>query len=82
MIPAALDSMFEAGDPLEDQAAASVADVAESLMAQYECHVPLSVVSSVVLDAHRELDHQVPGDALPEMLHRLADQRLAELAAS
>ena len=60
----------------------SVADVAESLMAEYEARVPLAVVSSVVIDAHRELDHQIPGGAMPEMLHRLAALRLSELAAS
>lgn len=60
----------------------AVADVAESLMAEYENRVPLTIVSSVVIDAHRELDHQIPGGAMPEMLHRLAGQRLSELAAT
>lgn len=71
---------LESADSRADSS--SVADVAELLMAEYESRVPLTVVSSVVLDAHRELDQQVPGEAMPEMLHRLAYHRLSELATS
>lgn len=55
----------------------SVADVAERLMACYEDSIPLATVSAVVLEARDELTGQVPDPALPELLHRLAEQRLA-----
>lgn len=58
----------------------SVADVAEQLMASYEDSVSAATVSAVVLQAQAELDGQVPRAAMPELLHRLADQRLAERA--
>lgn len=60
----------------------SVADVAERLMASYENSMSEATVSAVVLEARNELEGQVPGSAMPELLHRLADQRLAERAAA
>ena len=49
-------------------------------MAQYEPDLPLQQVSAVVIGAHRELDRQVPAAALPELLHRLAHERLERLS--
>jgi hypothetical protein len=60
----------------------SVADVAERLMASYEDGMSAATVSAIVLEARNELEGQVPRGALPELLHRLADQRLAERAAA
>ena len=57
-----------------------LADITESLMAQYEPDLPLQQVSAVVIGAHRELDRQVPTAALPELLHRLARARLDQLS--
>lgn len=58
----------------------SIADITERLLSAYEGIVPLSTVSAVVNGARTELSGQVPHDALPELLHRLADARLSQLA--
>jgi hypothetical protein len=62
--------------------AESVADVAEDLMSAYDGAVSCATISAVVLDARSELRGQIPEGALPELLHRLADQRLCQLATS
>lgn len=60
----------------------SVADVTERLMVTYENEVPLELVSAVVLEARSNLSGQVPQGALPELLYRLAGQRLSHLAGA
>lgn len=60
----------------------TVADVAERLMASYQDSLPCSAVSSVVLTARDQLLGQVPGAAFPELLYRLADYRLAQIATA
>ena len=51
-------------------------------MAAYADSVPLATVSAIVLDANEELAGQVPDGAIPELLHRLAVERLSELVAA
>ncbi|HEY0637641.1 MAG TPA: hypothetical protein VGD67_08340 [Pseudonocardiaceae bacterium] len=65
--------------PLDDRC---VADVSERLMIEYEADLPLGTVTSVVLDAHRDLAGQIPPTALAEMLERLARYRLDRLLAA
>ena len=52
-----------------------VIDVSERLMAEFEDRLPLELISRVVRDCRRDLDC-TPAGALPEMLERLARQRL------
>lgn len=59
-------------------AAHCATDIAEVLMAEFEPALPLSVITSVVLRAGSDLDGQVIEAAFPEMLHRLARQRLTQ----
>jgi len=54
----------------------AIADITERLMNDHADTVPLATVSSVVLEAWRELSGQVPAAAIPELLYRLAEQRL------
>lgn len=59
--------------------ASSVADVAESLMDQFARSISPATVSGIVLAAQRDLVGQVPVGALPELIHRLAEERLSHL---
>ena len=59
----------------------SVADIAEELMVAYAHSVPLATVSAIVRDANKDLAGQVPDGAIPELLHRLAVERLSELVS-
>jgi len=67
--------------PPTGRSAASIADVAERLMGEYELSVSPAMVSDVVLRAHRDLAGQVPGESLAEMLYRLARERLDGVVA-
>ena len=58
--------------------AESVADVAEDLMTAFEGSLSCATISTIVLDARTELRGQVPETAIPELLHRLANQRLRQ----
>jgi len=62
---------------LDHLTAESLADVTEVLMGEYREYLSLAAVSDVVLAAHRDLHGQVPDDAHPELLYRLARQRLS-----
>ena len=59
----------------------SLADITERLFTRFEGAVPLPTIARVVRRCRRELDIAAPG-ALPELLERLAHQRLQTLAAS
>lgn len=59
----------------------SLADITERLFARFEGAVPLPTIVRVVRRCRRELDIAGPG-SLPELLERLARQRLQSLAAS
>lgn len=65
--------------PCHDTTANCLADVTESLMPEFQDELPLSVISDVVLGAHRDLTGQVLDQAFPEMLERLSRFRLVEL---
>jgi len=54
-----------------------VADVAERLMAEFEDRLSLGLISGVVVSAWHELSG-VPETALPELVERLARQRLLD----
>lgn len=54
----------------------SVDGVAQRLMSEFDGILPKRQVASTVLQAVADLDGQVPPDALPQMLHQLAHQRL------
>ena len=56
------------------------ADVAERLTSDYGGAVSTATVRTVVAEAHRDLAGQVPRGALPELLHRLAGERLARIS--
>jgi hypothetical protein len=56
-----------------------LADVAEDLMLEFQQALPLSVITSVVMRARRDLDGQVIDGAFPEMLLRLSRVRLTQL---
>jgi len=58
-----------------------LADVVDRLFADFETQLALPVVLGVVWRCHRELDI-VAGPALPELVERLARQRLHDLAAA
>lgn len=59
----------------------TIADVAESLMTEYEVRLPMATISSVVLSARSDLAGQTTDAALPELLHRLARERLEDQLA-
>jgi len=59
-----------------------VADVSERLLTEYEAELSAGTVTSVILDAHRDLAGQVPATALAEMLERLARFRLEDAIAT
>ena len=54
-----------------------LADVTERLMAEFEHQIELSVITRVVLQCRRDLDTPAI-HALPELLERLARQRLLD----
>jgi len=58
----------------------SLADVVERLFADFESELGLPVVVAVTRRARRELDI-VAAPALPELVERLARQRLEDLVA-
>lgn len=57
-----------------------VVDVTERLMAEFEDRLPLNVISGVVNACRHDLQG-TPTGPLPELLDRLARQRLADLMA-
>ncbi len=50
----------------------------EILIADLAGSAPTDVVREVVLAARHDLDGQIPAEALPELLHRSAVQRLID----
>ena len=58
----------------------TVADVSVQLMAEFEHRVELEEISQVVLGCRADLDCS-PAAALPELIARLARQRLLDLAS-
>ncbi len=54
-------------------------DVVHHLMTEFAGLVPADRVRDVVLIGRRDLIGEVPTEALPEFLHRLAHQRLTDL---
>ena len=61
-------------------AADTQADVIEQLMSEFEDRLELSTISDVVLGCRADLDCS-PVAALPELIERLARQRLLDRAA-
>jgi hypothetical protein len=59
----------------------SVADVTERLMLEFGAVLPLADVSHAVLQSFKDLA-AAPLDALPELVERLARQRLHEAAVA
>ncbi len=57
----------------------SYCDVTERLFAEFEQVHPLPVIAGVVRRCRQDLDGNAPREALPEMLERLARQRLSDL---
>lgn len=57
----------------------SSADALERLFATYEDRHTFAVIEDVVQDCRTQLAGQTPPDALPELLERLARQRLDDL---
>lgn len=58
----------------------TLADVIEQLMTEFEDRLELSTISDVVLGCRADLDCS-PVAALPELIERLARQRLLDRAA-
>jgi len=56
----------------------SYADVTERLLRAFEAVYPLPVIAAVVQQCRADLD-SVPSGAIPELLERLAHQRLSDL---
>jgi hypothetical protein len=54
-----------------------VIDVTERLMAEFEDRLHLDVITGIVHDCRRDLDAS-PAAALPELVERLARQRLLD----
>jgi hypothetical protein len=54
----------------------TIADVAERLMAAYERSLPLSTISRIVCELHRQFADRGTHDGLPALVHRVADERL------
>lgn len=59
----------------------SVVDVTERLMAEFEHRLSLGQITEVVRGCRRDLDAGAAG-ASPELVERLARQRLLDLAAT
>ncbi len=55
----------------------SLADTTERLFAQFDGHIPLPQIIDAVRQARADLDGHPPA-ALPELVERLAHQRLLE----
>ena len=64
-----------------DRADSGVHQVAAHLVAEFDGALRSEVVERVVLAARRDLDREVPPEALAQFLHRLAWQRLVDLHA-
>ncbi len=58
---------------------ASLADVVDRLFAEFDSRLALPVISGTVLRCRRELDIAAEA-ALPELVERLARQRLRDIA--
>lgn len=58
----------------------SLADVVERLLVEFEPQLPLPAIYAIVRRCRRELDTQ-PNPARPELVERLARERLGELAS-
>lgn len=58
----------------------SLADITERLFGAFEAQFGLAAIADIVRRCRGELD-VVSGPALPELLERLAHQRLTDLAA-
>ena len=58
-----------------------VIDVTERLMAEFEDRLGLQVISGVVSACRRDLQG-TPSGPMPELLERLARQRLSDLAGA
>ncbi len=56
----------------------SYADVTERLFRTFQAVHPLPVITAVVQQCRTDLD-SVPSGAMPELLERLAHQRLSDL---
>jgi hypothetical protein len=56
----------------------SVADVVERLFTDFESDLTLPAIHAVVRQCRRDLD-SIPATALPELLERLARQRLHDM---
>jgi len=54
-------------------------DVVDHLMTEFAGLLPVDRVRDVVVIGRRDLVGEVPTEALPEFLHRLARQRLKDL---
>jgi len=59
----------------------SYCDVTERLFGEFERVQPLPVIAAVVRQCRHDLEGSPPG-ALPELLERLARQRLSDLQSS
>jgi len=61
--------------------AESLAEVTERLLGEFEPRLSLGTIVATVRECHRDLeDAGTPQPALPELVERLARQRLTELA--
>ena len=58
----------------------AIADITERLMNDHADTISLATISGVVLEAWHELSGQVPTATIPELLYRLAEQRLQAIA--
>lgn len=57
----------------------SIADVTERLFAEFETQLPVTTIAATVRQSSDDID-SVPEPALPELVERLARQRLTDLA--
>jgi hypothetical protein len=83
MMPAPGDryrGRFENPDKRQAMISGSIVDVTERLFAEFEPRLPLTTIVAVVRECRHELD-TAPSPALPELIERLAQQRLTDLAA-
>ena len=67
------------GEHTDEVSADSDADALERLFATYEDRHTFAVIEDVLTHCRTQLAGQTPPDALPELLERLARQRLDEL---
>lgn len=59
---------------------AAIAEATQRLSAEFQPRVPLSIIAAVVRTCREELD-SAPAPALPELVERLARQRLTDRVA-